>query len=271
MRLLALAITVVAALLLSVLPASAAQKNAASPIESLSAAQRASLPDATLVTVTFAKTVRTVSLGTLRSEHQLRLQRFANAAKLGALARAPEQKLVPGKVIKKLVPMNYSLTSFNIVASGASYYPGPLPADFLAFCKAARATGCLYFPSGAPLMFVNNQSTTSPIVDEDPLITDAQLCKSEGGSMWSWPKIPAMCVYEYPVIYTLDFNPGTPTAQGYPVTSFGNCKSQLFTKPAVDPHGALALGVATTILGNGYPLTAVASCVVDVFVPASSR
>jgi hypothetical protein len=258
MRLLALAITVVAALLLSVLATSAAQTNTASPIESLSAAQRASLPDATLVTVTFAKTSRTVSLGTLRSEHQLRLQRFANAAKLGALVKAPKQNRRPGEVLKHLVPMNYSLARFNFVAGGKSDYPGPLPADFLAFCKAAVATGCLYFPSGVRLYSV---PYSGGLTDADVLVTDAQLCKSEGGFETQTPS----CVYAYPINYYLSFNPGAPTAQGYNVTSSASCPLPPFAKPIVDPHGALAL--AAVNIPYPWTLTAVATCVVRVFVP----
>jgi len=62
---------------------------AARAVEPLSAAELATLPDTTLVKL---KTGRTVTLGVLRSEHKLRLQRFADAAKLGALLLQTESK-----------------------------------------------------------------------------------------------------------------------------------------------------------------------------------
>ena len=52
-------------------------------VESLSTAERASLPNTTLIKL---KTGRPVALGVLRSEHKRRLQRFANAAMLGKRA-----------------------------------------------------------------------------------------------------------------------------------------------------------------------------------------
>lgn len=77
--------------------------SAARAVESLSATELATLPDNTLVTL---KTDRTVTLGVLRSEHKLRLQRFRQAAKLGALQRQMLAKkvLLNKGAVGKLVP-----------------------------------------------------------------------------------------------------------------------------------------------------------------------
>src|ERR1700694_1263056 len=89
-------------------------------VESLTAAERAILPDTTLIKL---KTGRTVSLGVLRSEHKLRLQRFADASMLGKHQAVllqtqggdvPETDRSPTKAGQgKLVPMNFSPKNFK--------------------------------------------------------------------------------------------------------------------------------------------------------------
>jgi hypothetical protein len=225
-------------------------------LESPSAAELATLPDATLVKL---KTGRTVTLGVLRSEHKLRLQRFADAAKLGALllktqlnAEKQEKKAKRGT----LIPMNFSLKNFK-------YPPAiQLPADFLAFCKAAVATACLYLPGVSLYGGSDPSGQPLPLLDFDPLITDPHLCTSEGGDAnFTSTKVMLGCAYYYPAQYTLDFNPGQPTAQGYPVTHSAICPSRFITY-TVDPHGAVSLNVVSPL----YPLTSRKTCVVRVFV-----
>ena len=240
----------------------------ASAVESLSAAQLSRLPDAALIKL---KTGRTVSLGILRTEHKLRLQRFADAAKLGkqrallqkhmGLASNTQAKLALGTIQPQptLVPMDFSLNHFSQPPQQGAC-PGcfsggqaPLPADYLAFCKAAHATACLYLPSGL------NCGSAAPWVycyDDDPLITDSPLCGSEGGVLApSWG-----CYYFYPLQYSLNFNPGPPTAQGvYNVTQSANCPSPFVV--TVDPHGAVSLTTSSMAFTSPTP-----SCVVSVFV-----
>ena len=238
-------------------------------VESLSAAERASLPDATLVTI--SKIGRTVSLGTLRAEHKRRMKRFANAARLGkrtSLLLAQQggaanmasqfKKKKKGANSGSLLAMVFSLKNFNDRTLGkftSGPYPGPFPADFLAFCKAAVATGCLYLPSGP---FLLNQGTW--VWDIDNFITDQNICAAEGGNPEG-----GGCAYYYPTAYSLTFNPGQPTAQGYPVTSSATCPSP-FTN-TVDPRGAVSLDVVpSTNTGYRFALTSVKTCVVRVFV-----
>lgn len=247
MRLFAPAITVFAALVLSVLPVLAVQTNTARPIGSLSAAERANLPDATLVTL--SKTGRTVSLGVLRSEHQLRLQRFSDAASLGK-QWALQQKTLGALASNKqgtLVPMNFSTTNMP----GQNQFP--LPADYLAFCKAAAVTACLYVPYLQGTDFCIGQVCN----DTDPLINDQQQCTSEGGTIFT---DGAGCTYVYPLQYLLDFNAGKPVARGHNnVTSSANCPS---------PFGVIVdRGVVNIGLPMANVLTSRAkSCVVSVFV-----
>jgi hypothetical protein len=220
--------------------------------ESLSAADRASLPDTTLIKL---KTGRTASLGVLRSEHKLRLQRFADASMLGKRAFVFEKKKKsagPGT----LVPMNFSLKNFNLAA-----VLGPLPADMLAFCKAARVTACLYLPGGTP--FVG----PSFYMDYDYLITDAKQCISEGGQTNFTSTMKMLgCSYYYPNQYILKFNPGPPAAQGYPVTHSATCPSR-FVNYTVDPRGAVSLNIVnTSYVPTWGPINSLKTCVVRVFV-----
>ena len=243
-------------------------------VESLSAAERASLPDTTLIKL---KTGRTASLGVLRSEHKLRLQRFADASMLGKhqavllqthggvvpnIGSKSKKKAGPGK----LVPMNFSPKNFK---DRDPIFGGiPLPADFLAFCKAARVTACLYLPSGT--YYMNGpRSILGTYEDVDPLITDQHLCTSEGGRVdfdAGFKRYMVGCSYYYPAQYSLNFNPGKPTAQGYPVTHSATCPSG-FVKYTVDPHGAVSLNMVNTYStyrdSDRGPLK---TCVVRVFV-----
>jgi hypothetical protein len=219
-------------------------------VESPSAAQLSRLPDATLIKL---KTGRTVSLGILRSEHKLRLQRFADAAKLGKEHGAsvpatpgvyvgPLTRLTHGTPLPQgaLVPMDFSQKAFS--ANFVKYY-WPPAGDYLAFCKAALATACLYVPSGVPLIFDPNGGAA---YDYDPF----------DGISWS-----------YPLKYSQTFNSG-PTAQGYNVTQSANCPSPFLY--VVDPQiGLVALSYNTSSMGmnlyeqNMFP--SLQSCFVSVF------
>src|SRR6202051_678686 len=223
-------------------------------VESLSAAERTSLPDATLVTI--SKIGRRVSLGVLRSEHKRRLQRFANAAMLGKRASSKFEKKKKGGGAGTLVPMNFSQKNFYD-QYGEPFPGGPFPADFLAFCKAAHVTACLYLPSALLL------SGGGYVTDYDFLITDQKICTSEGGQL----KLAGQaCAYVYPGAHNLQFTPGPPTAKGYPVTHSATCPSRFAY--TVDPRGAVSLNVVsnspTTV--STLNLTSLKTCVVRVFV-----
>jgi hypothetical protein len=241
----------------------------ASNVESLSAAQLSSLPDGALIKL---KTGRTVSLGVLRTEHKLRLQRFADAAKLGqhgAFVPQTHGALAPNAQQGTLVPMDFSQKAFSATFAENNL---PLPADFLAFCKAAGTTACLYLPSGVQLFFDPSNGVAG---DGDIFFTGTpELCKSTGGHSGSLYG----CYWSYPLTYSLSFNSGAPPVQDYKVTQSANCPSPFVN--VVDPHVAVSTGhVAVSINTNNlgvapsygwtglyYVFPSPQSCVVSVFV-----
>ncbi|MFI4973923.1 MAG: hypothetical protein ACHP84_05220 [Caulobacterales bacterium] len=148
------------------------------------------------------------------------------------------------------------------------------PLDYRAFCNAAHASGCLWFPP-APANEFGGPGLNSPYgtpnvwVDIDPLITDAKLCASEGGSEGS-----EGCSLAYPAAYASSFNPGAPPPGqeiGAGVTWDQTCSAEITT--TVDLHGAIQLAapVAAGIghIWNNGP--AVQSCVVRVYLPPVSK
>jgi hypothetical protein len=230
----------------------------ARPVESLSAAERASLPDTALIKF---KTGRTVSLGVLRTEHKLRLQRFADAAKLGkehavffgpathGVYAVPEaHRLTPQGT---LVPMRFS-------CGNSSTCPHPLPGDFVAFCQAALVTVCLYFPSGVPLSFGSSFAG-----DADPFITDQNVCEGKGGQI-TWEG----CTWWYPIAYGgPPFNSqGLTTAQGYNATQSANCPSPFVN--TFDPRGYVNVSYNTSNINPDRAITfpVLQSCVAGVYV-----
>ena len=252
-------------------------------VESLSAAELSRLPDGALVKL---KTGRTVSVGVLRTEHKLRMQGFADAAKLGKehgasvpatpgvyggpLTRLPHGTPVPQGT---LVPMDFSLTHFNatFVQDKQS-----LAGDFLAFCKAALATACLYIPSGRPLMFYQSLGVA---VDSDVFFGSnpsetPQLCNSLGGTSGTNGTNGPLglgCSWTYPLTYSLGINS---TLHGSNVTQSANCPSPFVY--VVDPHsGLVAVSINTKDLGvvpgvmpsfEGLIFSSLQACVVSVFV-----
>jgi len=150
--------------------------------------------------------------------------------------------------------MNFSLKAFQS--------PVPFAADFWAFCKAAAATACLYLPGGK--LYSDGPYN---YLDFDPLITDQHTCTLEGGQPnFGATKQMLGCSYYYPTQYNLTFNPGRPTAQGYPVTHSADCPSR-FVNYTVDPRGAVSLNVvSTSYIPTWGPLASLKTCVVRVFV-----
>ncbi len=174
-------------------------------IESLTAQQRLTLPDATMVSLPNG---RVVSLHILRAEHLARLARFGRGAPLGVLGSIV--------VTQKLVPM-------SPVTSG--------PVDYKLFCNAVKVSGCLYYPANAHFTYGEDSWD-----DYDPMVTDAGVCASEGG-------VPENgCKYKYPRKQMSSFNPGMPPLGqpiGYGVTSTQNCTDGFYV--ALDPKGSLTM------------------------------
>jgi hypothetical protein len=232
---------------------SAEMSTAVRPFSALSVAERARLPDSTPVVVG----KRTATLGVLRAEHLRRSSRIVAAS--GA-ANLVVRALAAGTIRNSVAgPVIFGNPGGTLVVEPASAYSGdmygPYSNDVRTFCKAAHATLCLYYPSQTT--FWLNQGTHDS-EDNDPFITDASICTSEGGMM-----IDGNCDYIYPAEHTAQFNPGS----GPPFTYKANCDPN-YWKLTVDPHGAIVAKAGPTPLSawNWSTGTSAVSCVVNAYI-----
>ncbi len=236
---------------------------AAEPVrlDAVDAAKLQTLPDSTAVQ--FGE--RTILLGTLRAEHQARLQRFSHAASLGMKYKVPAggggttQNPTPKPTGKLGILVPIFLTGMVAVKPIKNLtVSGPLPKDYVDFCDATGATACLYLPPSTT-MFVH----LSTFEDRDPLIIDPGVCAADGGSLQS-PAIglPKSCVFAYPRRFLGNFVPGS-AAKG--ATTFStNCPPSVNVK--TDPKGAIQMEIevsGTKIVTGSYNL-----CVVHALTPA---
>jgi hypothetical protein len=232
-------------------------------IEAMTPAQRTNLPSATMVRLASG---RVASLGVLRSEHQARLARFAQAASSN-LALNGEGAL-PTPDSKKRPPPLAKLVTMEPIKQG--------PADYRAFCNAARASGCLYFPPRTTLYPSppgGGEPSQPPntLIDEDPLILEPKLCESEGGGEFYFNGKPRGCVYAYPDHYSSTFNPGSPPPGeqiGGNITWTKQCSSSITL--SIDLHGAIRMAASKTRTRNGLEFKTGqngSSCVVSVYIP----
>jgi hypothetical protein len=229
-----------------VLLAPLAASAAGSPlkIESVSPSDRSALPADTEVIVAG----RTVTLGALRDQHAALLHSFSAAATLGRQA-ASSHPVTLG-VQMKVVPLN-------------DPFYARYSADYRAFCGAAQLTICAYLPAATTVTYLAHNGE---IIDDffniiDPLITDATLCQSQGGT----PNGNSGCRFMYPAKFHEQFNPGAPGAMAQST----RCTAGWFT-PTVDPHGAAGFTtVSTATQGKGYFVTPASpvTCVIVVTVP----
>ncbi len=207
-------------------PQRAAVQPPAARLELLTEVQRASLPNASIVTLISG---RMATMGQLRQEHDIRMKRFVNASTLGMqlLQRAPIYKAPNYQGLSKPpLPMQ--------PISGVAK-------DYTDFCTAAQATACVYFPTG-----VSNYDYYQPfwatltplVVDIDPLITDNKVCDAGGGHHMDNNQ---GCIYAYPVIVTPNFTAGNFTA-----SATGGCTNGQFSE-IYDPHGAVQIKYTGTV------------------------
>ena len=202
--------------------ASTPQAQGIARLELLTPAQRTSLPDSVIVTLLSG---RTATMAQVRQEHNIRMQRFANARALGAESL-------------HRIPVN------QVVGNPSNKSPLPMPAvpyaakDYTDFCTAAQATACLYFPAGVSSYSFYSPGWGAPplpsmVFDFDPLISDSAVCSAGGGNML--PNNQG-CGYAYPVVVTPNFTPGNYTA---PATA--GCSSNGLFSEIYDPHGAVQI------------------------------
>jgi hypothetical protein len=226
---------------------------------SIPLAQRLTLPPSTVVRLADG---RIVTIGSLLTEHAARLQRFANARSLGTglhlsrpfalgsqvlhftggTAAAPAPSAGPSAAGLRLVKRTFSAINFA--------------GDYNAFCNAAQATACLYYPAGVPLE-INNGAVS----DADYLIAQTP-CTQEGGESFSGgtPLTYWGCLFIYPLSDGFSFFPGVPSN----MQVIQACPAPF--KADIDPHGAVT--VASTISTTTFTPSATMSCVVQAYAPS---
>jgi hypothetical protein len=136
---------------------------------------------------------------------------------------------------------------------------GALPKDWLDFCNAASASACIYLPANTTYHTNTNGGPPSedqpfPVqtIDEDPLITDPNLCADDGG--W-WDGENSACQFTYPLSYHGDFKPTgalSTTASCDPPNTY-----------VLDDKGAVKVSAPFNIVAQG-PFASV--CVVQVWI-----
>jgi hypothetical protein len=229
--------------------ADTASPAATRPIAALSVKERTTLPASTRVTVG----KRVTTLGVLRTEHLLALKRFANASSLGKSAGtvvALKGYQVSKKTSANIATIIAGLKDTAVIEPASGYSAGGL--DMQAFCNAAQATVCLYYPASTTLCQCGGWASVL-----DPYITDPKICAAENGVL-----IVSGCQYNYPTYYTAQFNPGTGPPFAYKVA----CDPKYWKINAIDPHGAVAI---TTTVPEGQNFTTGSSpstCVVRVWL-----
>ncbi|MBV9438454.1 MAG: hypothetical protein JOZ24_00530 [Candidatus Eremiobacteraeota bacterium] len=247
-----------------------AQAAAAVSLQSLTPQAVQALPDSTLIAVGN----RTVAMGILRQQHQLRLQRFAAAGalatrfKLSAPAGAPPLASVPAPIPAQGATPTQAPTAAPTPAAPL-VVPAienldrrrefPLPADAKAFCSGAGDTACYYLPPASTLQLGQGVITGLPF-DSDPLILDRSVCRGEGGLEYGQdaPNGGAPgCYFIYPIDFRGNF---LPPAGKVPTFSTFCGPASAFTVQT-DPRGAilftpqfgaLSPSDANFCLGNAY-------------------
>jgi hypothetical protein len=259
-RLLAFAVAVV----LVTAPGSSLPVAAQTPklLGSIPLAQRLTLPPSTMVRLADG---RIVSIATLMAEHTARLQRFGNARSLATRLQLSHPFVIGSQKLRFTggTPASAPAPAPSASAAGAGL---PLvkrtfnsirwAGDYNAFCNAAQATACLYYPAGVPLE-INNGAVS----DADYLVGQTT-CTEEGGQAFSGgaPSVYWGCLFIYPLSDQYSFFPGVPSnmqvVQACPAPFVAD----------IDPHGAIALSSTMTTIH--FTPSATMSCVVQAYAPA---
>jgi hypothetical protein len=124
----------------------------------------------------------------------------------------------------------------------------------LDFCNAASATACIYLPANTTFSALGFQTVGNAVYagDEDPLITDTNLCADDGGRT----DAGGGCLFVYPVSFFGDFKPA----------------GTLSTNASCDPPGTYVVdpkGAVKVDSNQSLPLTTGSmpvTCVVQVWM-----
>jgi hypothetical protein len=219
------------------------------PFEKMSIDDRLkNAPDSTVVHLGTG----TTTLGAMRAAHAAREAALSQAGALGLAAQ--------GKMTTVVGLTTVTVGGLRAVDVGGTPPPKPVvepqsdyasaPADMKAFCKAAAASACLYFPPG------NTMYTNGNIAfEEDMLVTQSQ-CTQEGGG-WYQGYVGFYCQYNYPAVVVVHFAP----AANYKFTQSAHCDKNIFSY-TVDDHGAIQ--ITANVAGLGTTTGDDASCLVTV-------
>ncbi len=208
-------------------------------IASINESERARLPDTAVVTIGGKE----VKMSELRAFHAERKQQRAQAAELGrSVARAMENQRgsapmagipvppsPPGKgtngasAVPSVVGMPGPSTKPVVAPSPGSFNPRlatgkpilmeekeivEFAKDYQDFCRAAKATACVYLPKigswETDITVKTGFAQDNLRAIQDPLVTDEKVCKEGGGTMFKNSK---GCIYFYPVRQTTNFSP----------------------------------------------------------------
>ncbi len=246
---------------------SAAPAGGTIQLEDLSANARTTLPNATLIQL---KPGLVVSLGALRNDHLSRMDRFAAAANLGAQANArlkseTDSDLKRGSHHPALTLLAMPAAAYKAVpwtgVSGSRWAP-----DYTAFCKAAKASICLYVPKSSYGLGASLAPAGASFTDIDMLITDKTICSKEDGTLYVRGGVALGCLFFYPSGFNVQYFAGSPPSA---TASTKNCSSPGFVK-VIDPHGGAEISWSKSYLG--YPWGASSSktvtCTIAIMVPS---
>ncbi len=210
-------------------------------IATVNETERARLPDTAVVTIGGKE----VKMSELRAFSAERKQQREQAAELGrSVARAMENQRAaapmvvapapppspnPGKAptgaaaVPPVIGMPAPSAKPVVLPSSSSFNPQlakgkPIlleekvlleyAKDYQDFCKAAKATACIYLPKigswETDITVKNSLGPGNLRAIQDPLVTDEKICKEGGGSLF---KKSQGCIYFYPVSQTTNFSP----------------------------------------------------------------
>jgi len=202
-------------------------------IGSLSPAERNQLPANTQVKLPSGQIV---TLGALRGRHESHLRSIAMAANLGRLVADKLGRQPPvsvGTTRESLAPPpphRFPATQVGNLRIEPFQQPsGVVPADYLAFCKAAQATVCLYLPADCDFQVSGN---TAQCVD--PFVADKNVCSRDGGQWVPYGAPDSIyafaCAFDFPLAQRKDFVPAGPA------TATVSCNLGTYH---IDPRGSV--------------------------------
>jgi hypothetical protein len=245
-------------------------------LHTLTPAQITALPDSTQLMFGGV----TTTLGAMRATHQKRMERFQQAAALGAkiagdlhgrlpAAAATQTPVIAAGGLRTLgiAPTStatpnaqhpYVLVPPITNTSGGS---APVPQDARDVCAATAATACLYFPANTYLQRFQ-LTPAAYVVEIDPLIQSGE-CTAEGGQMTAVgaPVVgytDSGCGFFYLSHFSGNFNPGN-AAYGLPQFVNGCAGFQA----TLDTKGAIVLQLP---IAGSFTTGATAACVVEAYV-----